>query len=126
MADHVRPAIDPRFLQLCRDMRTNATNAEALLWKLLRNRQLGGRKFRRQNPVGGFILDFYCHEAQVGIELDGGGHADTRQAEYDAQRTRILARNGIRVLRFWNNQVMEETEAVVMVIWDAVQVSLQG
>jgi very-short-patch-repair endonuclease len=120
------PSIDPALLARCRQLRINATDAEALLWKLLRSRQLGSVKFRRQHPAEGFILDFYCPEARLGIELDGGGHAKPGQAGDDAHRTDVLAQTGIRVLRFWNTEVMEDPEAVLAVIWEAVKAGVPG
>ena len=125
MAYYKHPPVDPRLLHFSHELRANATDAESPLWKLLRNRQLEGRKFRRQHPVAGFILDFYCPEARVGIELDGGGHTENQQAEYDTLRTQVLASEGIQVLRFWNNQVMVETEAVIQEIWEAVHARVE-
>lgn len=94
------------------------TDAEALLWMLLRNRHIAGAKFRRQHPVGRYILDFYCGEKKLGIELDSGQHDEA--VEYDRQRDDWLGEQGIQVLRFWNNQMLMETEAVMEVIYQAV------
>ena len=94
------------------------------MWKLLRNRQLDGWKFRRQHPVGKYILDFYCHEARLGVELDGGQHAEPDQAQYDAERAQALEAEGIRVLRFWNNEVLKNTTAVLQEIWNVLTDSL--
>ncbi len=101
-----------------RDLRSRMTDAEALLWMLLRNRRIAGAKFRRQHPEGRFILDFYCEEKMLGIELDGGQHGEA--VEYDQQRDSWLQTKGIRMLRFWNNQMLTETEAVMEVIYQAV------
>jgi very-short-patch-repair endonuclease len=90
------------------------TDAERRLWSRLRRRQLHGRRFRRQHPIGPFIADFACPEEKLVIELDGGQHADRK--EQDAARTRWLAARGYRVLRFWNNDVLTQTDAVVQVI----------
>jgi very-short-patch-repair endonuclease len=119
-----KPPLPPALLARARELRENATDAEKLLWQLLRNRQLNGWKFRRQHPIGKYILDFYCHDAKLAIELDGSQHAETEQAEYDRQRTESLEAEGIRVLRFWNNEVLKETQAVVQEIWNALQDSL--
>ena len=116
--------IPPGLRQACRDLRQNATDAENLLWRLLRDRQLNGAKFRRQHPVGPFILDFYCDEFKLAIELDGGGHAEEKQKLYDEQRTMVLEGEGIRVLRFWNNDVLTKTEAVLEVIWNSLTPTL--
>ncbi|MBF6023077.1 endonuclease domain-containing protein [Lysobacter niastensis] len=94
-----------------RQLRRQATDAERTLWRHLKGRQLGGHKFRRQFPIAGYIADFACVEARLAIELDGGQHLDAVQ--YDAQRTRKLATNGYRVLRFWNDDVLLRTEAVL-------------
>lgn len=91
-----------------REMRSHMTDAEALLWRLLRNRRIAGAKFRRQHPMGRYILDFYCHEKKLCVELDGGQHMEA--AAYDQQRDAWLRGQGICVLRFWNNQVLMETE----------------
>jgi adenine-specific DNA-methyltransferase len=74
-----------------RQLRKEATQAEQILWKLLRSRQLEGYKFRRQNQFGNYILDFYCHAARLAIEVDGGGHFSSHSREYDAERTAFLA-----------------------------------
>ena len=101
-----------------REMRGRMTDAEALLWMLLRNRRIAGAKFRRQHPVGRFILDFYCVELKLGIELDGGQHSEA--TGYDKFRDDWLSTQGIRTLRFWNNQMLMETEAVLQVIYQTV------
>lgn len=94
------------------------TDAEALLWMLLRSRRMAGAKFWRQHPVGRYILDFYCVEEKLAVELDGGQHGEA--VDYDEQRDNWLRAQGIRVLRFWNNQMLTETEAVMEVIYQAV------
>jgi very-short-patch-repair endonuclease len=101
--------------QWAREMRREMTDAESLLWRLLRNRRVAGVKFRRQHPVGRYILDFYCDEKKLAIELDGGQHADA--VNYDERRDAWLRAQGVQVLRFWNNQVLEETEAVMEAIY---------
>ncbi|NWF82164.1 MAG: endonuclease domain-containing protein, partial [Chloroflexi bacterium] len=101
-----------------RELRKNATEAEALLWKILRNRAFHGAKFRRQHPVGGYILDFYCHEARLAIELDGSQHSEGEQIKYDEERTKILReQHGIDVIRFWNSEVLHQTEDVLNTLW---------
>jgi very-short-patch-repair endonuclease len=101
------------ILNRCSALRTAQTHAESKLWKRLRNRQLDGLKFRRQHPVGPYILDFYCHEAKLAIELDGSGHQEPEQADYDDNRSAELQSMGIRTVRFWNNEVMENLEGVL-------------
>ena len=97
--------------QRARALRRNPTDAERHLWRHLRNRHLAGYKFRRQHPVGPYIVDFICPEACLVVELDGGQHQG--QQHYDAARTAFLENRGLRVLRFWNDQVFSETEAVL-------------
>jgi very-short-patch-repair endonuclease len=98
-----------------RDLRKAQTDAEKLLWRALRRRELD-LKFRRQHPVGRFILDFYCEEARLAVELDGGGHAAARVADYDSRRTAALERFGVTLLRFWNSDVFANLEGVVTTI----------
>lgn len=101
-------------VERARQLRRNMTDAERRLWSRLRRRKLHGRRFRRQHPIGPFIADFACPEEKLVIELDGGQHAERK--EQDAARTRWLAARGYRVLRFWNNDVLTQTDAVVQVI----------
>ncbi len=95
------------------------TDAEKALWKVLRRRQVSNLKFRRQHPFGDYILDFVCLENKLVIEVDGGQHGE--RTEYDEIRTQDLVKAGLRVLRFWNNEVLQEMEAVRERIWKAVQ-----
>ena len=101
-----------------RELRNNPTEAERALWKHLRLRQLAGQKFRRQVPLGGYIVDFVCIEKRLIIEVDGGQHSET--ADTDAERTAWLEARGFRVLRFWNHEVLGDTEAVMGVIREAL------
>lgn len=97
-----------------RALRRNPTGAERALWKHLRMRQLDGFKFRRQQPLGPYVVDFVCLERRLIVELDGGQHAE--QADSDAERTAWLEAHGFRVLRFWNHDVLKDIEAVKEVI----------
>ncbi len=101
-----------------RELRKNPTEAEQVLWRHLRMRQLGGFKFRRQQPLGPYIVDFVSFEKALIIELDGGQHSE--QVAYDSERTAWLATQGFRVLRFWNDQVLKQIEAVKEVISEAL------
>jgi len=101
------------LIKYCRKLRVNATNAEHLLWQVLCDRQLAGLKFRRQHPCADFIVDFYCHEKRLVIELDGGGHLEPNQESYDMDRTKKLEELELKVLRFWNNEVLQNLEGVV-------------
>ncbi len=108
-----REKIDPQLLQNAREMRKNPTQAEDFLWQLIRNRALLGYKFRRQHPIDQkFILDFFCHELRLGIELDGEYHQSIDQTEYDEGRTYELEELGITVLRFSNDEAIWETEKI--------------
>jgi very-short-patch-repair endonuclease len=116
MATPHHPSKLPEDLKLyAREMRQTMPDAETLLWYLLRNRRLANAKFRRQHPLGRYILDFYCDEHKLAIELDGGQHVE--QVDYDIQRDAYLQSQGIHVLRFWNNQMLQETEAVLEQIY---------
>jgi very-short-patch-repair endonuclease len=100
-----------------RALRQRQTDAEALLWSRLRNRQLGGMKFRRQHPLAGYFADLVCIEARLVVELDGGQHAD--QTGYDSARSQAMASDGSRTLRFWNNDVLNNTDGVLQAILTA-------
>ncbi len=104
-----------------RELRKNPTQAESVLWKHLRYRQLDGHKFRRQVSIGPYIADFVSLENRLIIEVDGGHHPD--QEIYDAERTIWLQSQGFRVLRFWNNQVLQDIEGVKEAILKALEVS---
>ena len=93
-----------------RELRKNLTDAENELWKHLRYRQISGNKFRRQQPIGKYIVDFACMEKKLIVEVDGGQHNE--QVSYDNERTAWLESRGYRVLRFWNNEVLEDVEIV--------------
>jgi very-short-patch-repair endonuclease len=96
--------------ECARKLRKNLTDAERVLWQILRNRQLVGRKSRRQHPIGPFFVDFVCIVKKLVIEVDGGQHADSLQEDF--KRTRYLANKGYRVVRFWNNEVLKESDAI--------------
>ncbi len=95
---------------ISRHLRKEATPAETILWEEIRNRKLGGLKFRRQYPVLGFILDFYCAEKSLGIELDGSIHDS--QEEYDKWREKVILEKGIHIVRFSNQEIVENLEEV--------------
>ncbi len=96
-----------------RSLRQAGTEAERRLWRRLRNGQLKGVKFRRQHPVGLYIVDFFCLEARLVVELDGGQHDLGAEQRRDRQRTRYLEGLGYRVLRFSNNDVLSDTDTVL-------------
>jgi very-short-patch-repair endonuclease len=104
---------------LARSLRNAPTDAEIRLWAQLRRKQLGGFRFRRQQPIGAYVVDFFCPEAKLVIEVDGGQHSD--QVAMDDIRSRWLEARGYRVIRFWNNEVLSNTEGVVLAILDALR-----
>ena len=95
------------------ELRSNLTPAEALLWKSLQHSQLSGKKFRRQHSIDKYIVDFYCPECRLAIELDGDSHFTESGAEYDEARTEFLTRKGIRVLRFENREIFDNLDLAV-------------
>jgi very-short-patch-repair endonuclease len=102
-----------------RILRRNLTDAELRLWQALRYRRFAGHKFRRQQPLGAFIVDFVCLAQRVIIEVDGGHH--TEQREYDAARDRWLRKQGFRVLRFTDAEVLTELDSVEQAIWEELE-----
>ena len=101
-------------------LRKASTDAENLLWYRLRSRQLLDLKFRRQRPIGKYVADFACLEIGLVIELDGGQHLE--QVAYDAAREEEMERLGFRTIRFWNNEVLKETDAVMEKIRQVAEV----
>jgi len=95
-----------------RHLRKNATDAERRLWSILRSRRTSGLKFFRQYSVGPYILDFYCPERRLAIEVDGGQHADASGQQHDDHRDGYLRDSNIHVIRFWNNDVLQNIEGV--------------
>ena len=115
-----RKKLPPEILEHCRELRQSATLPENILWGFLRAHRLKNAKFRRQHAVGDYIPDFYCHECRLAVELDGSGHLEENKAVYDQKRTEFLQAQGIRVIRFWNDQVLNHLEDVLGVIWEAL------
>jgi very-short-patch-repair endonuclease len=99
--------------QYGRELRHRQTEAEEKLWSLLRNRQLQGKKFRRQHAIANYVVDFYCNESKLAIELDGNFHSEAEAKEYDNSRTILLNEIGITVLRFWNEEVINDSAKVL-------------
>lgn len=119
--------LPPQLLENAREMRKNQTDAEEMLWQLLRNRQLNNLKFRRQHPLkAGFILDFYCAEKKLGIEVDGGYHNSQDQKEYDSMRTEAINEYGINIIRFTNHEVINDTDSVLRQILSSPPPPLQN
>jgi very-short-patch-repair endonuclease len=107
--------IDPEQKENARGLRQNQAPAEKIMWKLLRGRRFAGFKFRRQHPVGAYIVDFVCLDALLIIELDGESHLE--RGELDQHRDRWLASQGFMILRFWNTEVFDEGDPVKEKIW---------
>ena len=104
---------DEKSVRIARRLRANQTDAETVLWNRIHNRQIDGYKFVRQVPILGYICDFVCREQRLIIEVDGGQH---NESATDAIRDKRLIEDGYRVLRFWNNDVLGNTEGVLLTI----------
>ena len=102
-----------KSIRIARQLRVNQTDAEKVLWNHIRNRQIDGHKFVRQQPVSGYICDFVCREKQLVIEVDGGQH---NESTADVIRDRRLMKEGYKVIRFWNNDVLGNIEGVLLTI----------
>ena len=107
--------------QIARELRRNQTDEEKELWRPLRGRRFAGFKFRRQHTVGDYILDFYCADAKLAVELDGFQHGLPEGIQNDTTREKFLAEQGIGTLRFWNHQWRKNREGCLLEIWNAVQ-----
>ncbi len=106
----------PKLKRRRSELRKRSTDAEKKLWSKLRARQLNSLKFYRQFSVGTYILDFYCSVCRLAIELDGGQHAEEERILYDENRAAYLNENNIRVIRFWDNDVLNNIEGVLIEI----------
>ena len=109
--------IDPQLLEFAKTMRHNATDAENLMWQLLRNKRFMNLKFRRQHVIKPYIVDFYCHKIGLVIELDGGQHGTDEGKEYDTERTKFLEALGLKVVRYWNHDVLGRTDVFLESLW---------
>jgi very-short-patch-repair endonuclease len=111
----------PSGFEKARLLRKTMTRAEKHLWKYLRRNQLNGLRFRRQHPVKFFILDFYCHDAKLAVEVDGVGHREKAQQEYDQKRDSEINEMGIKVIRFTNEEVFNNIDSVLNQIMDCAK-----
>ena len=107
--------------QIARNLRHKQTEEEKELWRALRGRRFAGFKFRRQHPVGNYILDFYCADARLGIELDGSQHGLEVETLRDEKREKDLEKQDIETMRFWNHQWRHNQEGCLLEIWNALQ-----
>ncbi|RDC53190.1 endonuclease domain-containing protein [Acinetobacter sp. RIT592] len=98
--------IDPQLLEFAKSMRHTATDSEHLMWQILRAKRFMNLKFRRQHVIKPYIVDFYCHEIGLVVELDGSQHGTDDAIEYDAERTKFLEALGLTVVRYWNHDVV--------------------
>ena len=106
---------------LARTLRKNQTPQESKMWKILRNFQIQGLKFRRQYPIENYIVDFVCKEIKLIIEIDGGQHNETYNIEYDTKRTNFLESKGYKVIRFWNCDIDHNIEGVYQRILEEIK-----
>lgn len=109
--------LDPQLLIFAKSMRHTATDAEHLMWQILRAKQFMNLKFRRQHVIKPYIVDFYCHEIGLVIELDGSQDGLDDAIEYDAERTKFLGALGFTVVRYWNHDVLGRTDVVLEDLW---------
>jgi len=112
--------LDKDQLAFARQLRQNSTDAERLLWSQLRRNSLEGIKFKRQHPIGPYIVDFLTLENMLVIEIDGGQHNEPKGQQRDKERTEGLEKKGYKVLRFWNNDVLTNIEGVFEMIRQAL------
>ena len=109
------------LIDFARALRHKPTWAEKVVWRWLRGRRFSAYKFRRQHPMGKYYLDFYCIEARLSIELDGGGHGHPEQRAHDAERTQFLASLGVKELRFWNSRLRPDRQVIRDTIFRELQ-----
>ena len=109
----------PEAIQRAKKLRKKSTNAETILWSRLRDRRFNKLKFKRQQPIGSYIVDFCCKAANLIIELDGGQHNSEKKIEYDQQRTDYLENQGFKVIRFWNSEISyKDIDQVLSTIYE--------
>jgi len=121
-----KPTPPPLIRDRARELRRVSTDAERILWSRLRNGRLMEAKFRRQHPIGPYVADFFCLEAKLVVELDGGGHDEDDQRRLDQARTQYLESCGYKVLRFWNNEVSGNIKGVLDTIAGQLPASPRG
>ena len=109
--------------KLARNLRKNATIQERRLWNLLKNRRFHNLKFKRQSPIGNYIVDFLCIDNKVIIEIDGGQHNENDNKLLDEIRTEYLKSKGYKVIRFWNNEIYENIDGVLLKLEDFMRLT---
>lgn len=113
--------LDPRLLGFAREMRHQPTSPEAFMWNVLRNRRFANLKFRRQQVIEPYIVDFYCAQIGLVVEIDGLQHSTAKALAYDARRTEYLNTQGLEVVRYQNHDVIRQPEMVLAHLWELVQ-----
>lgn len=111
----------PKLIQIARKLRKRSTPQETILWSRLRNRRLQDYKFRRQFPVGKYVVDFCCYEKRLVIELDGGQHNFHKQIKHDREKGEFFKHRGFKMLRFWNNDLKDNLQGVLSKILEALK-----
>jgi very-short-patch-repair endonuclease len=111
----------PKSTRIARNLRIRESWGERVMWAWLRNRRFSDYKFRRQHPAGPYVLDFFCHETKLNIEVDGFQHGLPDNQAADAKRDQFLAAQGIKVLRFWSSQLKRNKEMICNTIWQTLQ-----
>jgi very-short-patch-repair endonuclease len=114
---------NPNTFDKARLLRNNMTEAEKFVWDKLKNRNVFKVRFRRQHPIGSFIVDFYCHEYKLAIEIDGEIHLKNEVIEYDDGRSHDIEKFGIKILRFTNNEVFTDLNKIIAEILKTIEVS---
>lgn len=109
------------LFQLAKENRKNPTEAERKMWSVLRDNRFEGYKFRRQHPMRNYILDFYCHQLKIVVEVDGGYHEEISQKKYDESRDEYLMELGIEVIRFTNDRVLKDMEGVLQELSEFIE-----
>lgn len=113
---HIKPPLNEEKLERCKKLRKNATPQEIIAWSRLRAKRFHNLKFKRQYPIGKYIVDFICLDKKLIIEIDGSQHKEKNQEIYDKERTEFLESLGFRILRFWNNEINNNLEGVFLKI----------
>jgi very-short-patch-repair endonuclease len=113
-----------RLNPIARTLRKRSTNTEARLWRYLRDKRIDGFKFRRQHPIGRYVVDFVCLEKRLIVEADGGQHNESEKKAKDRERDEWLRNEGYKVLRFWDNEVFENLEGVLERIRETLLIPL--
>ena len=117
MPETIKPPLPTKTRQHARELRQRGTDAERKLWYHLRGGRLNGMKFRRQHPIPPYVVDFYCDAHKLVVELDGAQHNEG----VDRERSRFLAAQGLKILRYWDNEVLQQADAVLAAIVDVAE-----